>query len=271
MYVTGARKNIVDSNNSTTTPLSGGATFTGTGTDVSGYASVAITLYADVDSAASGMQFQFSTDNSNWDDSHDFMMDVSESDTRRFQFPVTAQYFRVVYTNGAGAQAAFRVQTILHTDNILTSIHRVGNTITTDRSAQLVKAVISGETTAGGGGTMVNAKVNPSGTLEVNATLNDMAGGATHTYGSASITTSATQILAANADRKGYWIQNAEAQGGSVLAVGDDGSITLTNCPVIDPRGSVQDSGIGVYTGAIYAISDASASSNNVRYWEWEE
>ena len=163
-----AASNLVDTNNSTTTPLGGGATFTGTGTDVSPYAAVAVTLYSDVDSGASGMTFQFSTDNSNWDDVHSFTMDVSDSDTRRFQFPVTAQYFRVVYTNGGGGQGAFRVQTILHRNNILTSIHNVGAALTTDRSAQLVRAVIAGETTAGGG-SMVNVKVSPSGALTMEA------------------------------------------------------------------------------------------------------
>jgi hypothetical protein len=170
--VTTKPDNTIDTNNSTTAPLSGGATFTGTGTDVSDYAAVACTVYADVDSGASGMQFQFSTDNSNWDDVYSFTMDVSDSDTRRFQFPVTAQYFRLVYTNGGGAQSAFRVQTILNRNNILTSIHRVGSTLTTDRSAQLVRAVIAGETTAGGG-TMVNVKVSPSGTLTVQAENDD--------------------------------------------------------------------------------------------------
>ena len=160
--------NTIDSNNSTTTPLGGGAAFTGTGTDVSDYASVAITLFADVDGATDGMSFQFSTDNSNWDDTIAFTMDVSDSNTRRFQFPVTAQYFRLVYTNGGGGQSAFRVQTILNRTNILTSIHRVSDSLTTDRSAQLVRAVIAGETTAGGG-SMVNVKVSPSGTLTVGA------------------------------------------------------------------------------------------------------
>jgi len=163
---------VVDSGNSTTTPLGGGATFTGTGFDCTGYSNVTITLYADVDSGTDGMQFQFSTDNTNWDDVYSFNMDVSDSDTRRFQFPVTARYFRVVYTNGAGAQSAFRVQTMVHRSNILTSIHRVDGTVTGDRSVQLMKSTIIGETTAGGGG-FVNVKVNPSGALTVEATSDD--------------------------------------------------------------------------------------------------
>jgi hypothetical protein len=136
---------VVDSNNSTTSTLGGAGVYTGTGTDLLGYSAVCVTLYADVDSAADGMTFQFSSDNSNWDDVYTFTMDVSSSDTRRFQFPVTARYFRIVYTNGGGAQSAFRVQTILHTANQLTSIHRLVDDMAQDRSAQVIKAVLFGK------------------------------------------------------------------------------------------------------------------------------
>lgn len=136
---------LISTNNSTTTPLGGGLSFTGTGDDCEGYSAVTVTIYADVDSATDGMTFQFSTDNTNWDDVYTFTMDVSASDTRRFQFPVTAQYFRVVYTNGAGAQSAFRVQTMLHSQNVLTSIHRLVDDMSQDRSAQVVKAVLFGK------------------------------------------------------------------------------------------------------------------------------
>jgi hypothetical protein len=112
------------------------------------------------------MQFQFSTDNTNWDDTNDFNLDTSVSSTRRFQFPVTAQYFRVVYTNGAVAQTAFRMQTILHSTDVLTSIHRIDTGLDNDRPVTVTKSVIAGETTAGGG-SFVNVKVTPSGALAI--------------------------------------------------------------------------------------------------------
>jgi hypothetical protein len=160
--------NVIDPNNSTSTPLGIGGVFTGIGTDVSDYNSVTIQLFADQDSATDGMCFQFSTDNVNWDDSNDYNLDVSVSNVRRFQFPVTAQYFRVKYDNGSVAQTEFRVQTILHNTDVLTSIHRLDTGLTNDRSVTVTKSVIAGETTAGGGA-FVNVKVNPSGSLEVNA------------------------------------------------------------------------------------------------------
>jgi len=161
-------ENLIDSNNSTTATLGAGATFTGTGTDVSKYAAVAITIFADQDSAVDGMQFQFSSDNTNWDEVNSYNLDISVSQTRRFQFPVTAQYFRFVYTNGATPQGTFRVQTIVHTTNVLTSIHRINTGLTNDRSVTVTKSVIAGETSAGGGA-FVNVKANPSGSLEVNS------------------------------------------------------------------------------------------------------
>ena len=142
-------KNVISTNNSTTSTLAGDATYTGTADDVSGYSTVTINIYADQDSAASGMQFQFSSDGTNWDDVYSFTLDASSSNDRRFQFPVTAQYFRFVYTNGSTPQGAFRVQTILHTQNTLTSIHRVDDVVTTDRSAELVKAVVAAKVAEG--------------------------------------------------------------------------------------------------------------------------
>ena len=115
------------------------------------------------------MQFQFSTDNTNWDETHNYTYNNSvDSTAREFQFPVHARYFRVVYTNGGVAQTHFRLQTILHGNNVLPLIIRVGDTIYGDRSATLVKSVLSGESSAGGG-TYANVKVSPSGSLEVNA------------------------------------------------------------------------------------------------------
>lgn len=157
---------MVDDGNSTTSNLGNGAVFTGTGRDVEGYSSVTITIHSDKDSASDGMQFQFSMDNTNWDDSYDFNLDESVSQTRRFQFPVTAKYFRVKYTNGTVTTTQLRIQTILHRTDVLTTVHRVDDIVIGDRSVNLVKSVIIGETTGGGGG-YVDVKVNPSGALTV--------------------------------------------------------------------------------------------------------
>lgn len=143
----------VDAANSTTTPLGISATFTGTGVDCLGYSAVTVTVKADQDSAVDGMLFEFSPDDTNWDDSNTFTFALTDG-SRRFQFPITARYFRVKYTNGSTGQGAFRVQTILHRQNTLTSIHRLVDDISPDRSATLVKAVIAAQS-AGSGDYMV--------------------------------------------------------------------------------------------------------------------
>jgi hypothetical protein len=90
---------------------------------------------------------------------------MAASDTRRFQFPVTARYFRVVYTNGGTIQGAFRVQTILHANNVLTSIHRLVSNTDPDRSAQLVKSAIIAQ--AAGSGDFVAVNATAGGNLKV--------------------------------------------------------------------------------------------------------
>jgi hypothetical protein len=142
---TGPWFSTVDEDNSVEGPsnqLGASGVFSPSGTDVSGYATVAITLHSDQDSAEDGMRFEFSIDGTNWDDVYKFNMVASQSQTRRFQFPVTAQYFRINYINGTTPTTEFRVQTILHRSNILTSIHRVQDVVRDDRSAQVMKEVI---------------------------------------------------------------------------------------------------------------------------------
>ncbi len=156
--------NAIDANNTSTSALSSAATFTGVGTDVSGYNAVTIHVKADEPSADSGMTFQFSTDNTNWDDIYRFTF----SDTagaRRFQFPVTAQYFRTVYTNGSSAQSAFRIQTILHATDVTQSIHRLGDTaLTGDRSVNVSKAAIVAQ--RGGTGNFIPVNATGGGNLQ---------------------------------------------------------------------------------------------------------
>jgi hypothetical protein len=153
---------LVSTNNSTTTPLGISGNFTGTGDDCLGYTSVTVQLFADQDGSTDGMLFQFSTDNSNWDESNTFTYTASEG--RSFQFPVHARYFRVNFTNGTTGQGVFRVQTLLHRQNVLTSIHRVADNLSPDRSATLVKAVVAAQ--AAGAGDFVPVQATSSGNFK---------------------------------------------------------------------------------------------------------
>jgi hypothetical protein len=138
------RRTKVDENNSTSTPLGIGGVYVGEAIDVSEYSTVTTSLYADASSADEGAQFQFSSDGINWDDTYNFTLNILESNTRRFQFPVTAKFFRIQYTNGSVAQTEFRVQTFLHPNSTITSIHRVDGDLVKDRSTTITKSVLAG-------------------------------------------------------------------------------------------------------------------------------
>lgn len=187
--------NLIDSNNSTTSTLAGDATYTGTGTDVSQYSSISIQLDSSHDSATDGMTFQFSTDDSNWDDVYPFTYTAADG-SRRFQFPVTAQYFRVVYTNGSVGQTHFRVQTILHTSDIITSVHRLVDDEKIDRSATLHKSAIIAQVNGSGDFTPIQA--NAAGVLKVGGSVDvdSIAGNVTIDSGTITSVTDITNPIA---------------------------------------------------------------------------
>jgi hypothetical protein len=156
--------NVISTNNSTTATLGISANFTGTADDVSDFSAVTIQLDASHDSATDGMTFEFSTDNSNWDDVYSFTYTAADG-ARRFQFPTSAQYFRINYTNGGTGQSHFRVQTILHRHPVTSSIHRAVDNVDPDRSAQLVKSVMLAQ--INGSGDFIPIQADASGNFKV--------------------------------------------------------------------------------------------------------
>jgi len=149
--------------NSTTSVLGSGGIFTGNWEDVLNHGIVIITVNASHDSATDGFSVQFSTDGANIDNTDEFSIPGGIGKT--FSFQAAARYIRVVYTNGATLQTYFRLQTIFKPSYAKPSSHRISDSLSLQDDAELVKAVIAGETTAGGG-SFVNVKVNPSGTLQ---------------------------------------------------------------------------------------------------------
>ena len=104
-------KALVDTANSSTTPLGGAGVFTGTAVDVSEYSIITVMMDADVDGMLS---MQLSTDGTNWDRAKVVVLDQTIGSGSVHTLEVVSQFFRVVFTNGAGAQAHFRLQTIYH-------------------------------------------------------------------------------------------------------------------------------------------------------------
>lgn len=101
--------NTVNSTNSSTTPLTGGATFTGEWTDVSGYNSTMVAVKADADGSYA---VQYSPDGVNADSVLTRYYRTAEINPPH-RFTNTRQYMRIVYTNGSSAQSVFRLQVML--------------------------------------------------------------------------------------------------------------------------------------------------------------
>lgn len=134
---------VVDTNNSTETPLLAGATFTGTAAEVLHFATIAIIVNADVASATNGMSIQFSDDGSDWHTGEQYT--ILAGATKFFTPPVWGRYFRIVYTNGATDQATFHIHTILKKTPIKWSSHNINDPIKDEDDAELIKAVITGK------------------------------------------------------------------------------------------------------------------------------
>jgi len=101
---------FVSTNNSTTTPLGGSATWTGTWEDISDYASISIIGTADV---AGTLYFDFSTDAATLSRAVQLSDGTSGSFGIHGLTPVS-KYGRARVVNGGGAQSSLDVQTILH-------------------------------------------------------------------------------------------------------------------------------------------------------------
>lgn len=103
---------IVSTANSSTATLGSGATFTGTSEDVKDFAIIVISVFADQVSGTDGLSVQQSSNGTNWDITDTYTIPASTGKT--FSFQPAARFLRVVYTNGATIQGAFRLQTIYH-------------------------------------------------------------------------------------------------------------------------------------------------------------
>jgi hypothetical protein len=82
------------------------------------------------------------------------------------------------------------------------------------------------------------------------------------------VSTAAVQVLASNASAKQRIITN---NGSTNIYLGRDGTVTTSGATMgikLIPNGTYFDSGFGLDTGDIYAIGDATSSSQNVSAWE---
>ena len=158
--------------NSTSTPLTSGASFTGVGEDVSNFGVISVAVYSNVASVSLGLEFQFSKDNSTWYTTDEYLYS-SVGNVKNYSLAPVLKYFRVHYTNDGSSQSTFFIETSYKQVYVKPSSHRIGDSVSGDDDAELVTAQLVGKTTSAGGG-YVSVKVNPSGTLAVGLTTNDI-------------------------------------------------------------------------------------------------
>jgi len=159
------------------TPLTGGGIYGTASYDITKYAVIQVGVFANVASATNGVKVEFSPDNVNWDHSHSTTYTASGTGVG-YVFNAEYKFMRVRYTNGATPQTTFRIQVILKKEPVKQSLYTISQAITGNMFAELGKNVIVGESTAGGG-SFVNVKVNPSGSLAVENTPVPNTGGYT--------------------------------------------------------------------------------------------
>jgi len=85
-------------------------------------------------------------------------------------------------------------------------------------------------------------------------------------YGAVNVTDTATLILAANVQRQGILLVNADED--DTVYLGMDASVTVANgLPFYSNSSRQMDRGFGLWLGPIYGICDTGAAAS-VRYWE---
>jgi hypothetical protein len=244
---------LVDSGNSSTATLTGGSTFTGTGHTTVGYGYIMLYIYADQNSATGGVTIQFSSDNSNFNDASTWTFTAGGSAPNNGQVFGTAargQYYRVVYTNGATNQGAFRLQAVLKSSPAAGDMVPLSVTPLGTEHGLLTKSSIVGLSSAGGG-SFVDVKVNPSGSLQTNSSTNDGAGTA---ITSNSTTTTATTGLDMNIRSI---LNTAPTTAGFLDIKGADGNVFVRQATAANLNATV----VGTGTFAVQATNSVSASA----------
>ena len=133
--------------NSTQNTLSIDESFTGSWEDTIDYGSVIVGIRTDQPSAEDGLRIQWSINGVDICDEDVFTIDANIG--KVFTFAPARRYFRVVYTNNGIAENSLSLETTLRRYYVKPSSHRIQDNIVSDDDAELVKAVITGQSPAG--------------------------------------------------------------------------------------------------------------------------
>jgi len=139
--------------------LSAGGTFTGTAEEVINHG--VIQVFIATVARAITFYMDFSTDNNTWYTGDTYTIAIGTDKT--FSFQCAARYFRIRLVNGILGSTVVTLQTILKPNYVKPSSHRIGDSISSDDDAELVKSVL----TANNGTTFTPITSTPSNNLRV--------------------------------------------------------------------------------------------------------
>lgn len=158
------------SENSSTTPLGANAEFVGGWQTTLDYSEVIVSVFADKDSATDGLKIEWSAMGDVAEENDEFTIYANVGKT--FSFPSHRQYVRVRYKNNGVAQTKFSMQTMVKRFASKGSSHRLLDPLSAQDDAIVTKSQIVGLTAAGGhAGELTDVKVNPSGALSIDGTV----------------------------------------------------------------------------------------------------
>lgn len=129
---------------STTATLGAAGVFTSSWVDIMRYPNISLTVQASHDSAALGVDVQFSRNCSAIGDSDKFTF-LAGYTSKQWSFGRMFQCVRVVYTNGATPQTSFALTVLGSRGVFKPSSHRIADAVVDDDDAELTKSIITAE------------------------------------------------------------------------------------------------------------------------------
>lgn len=226
----------VSTANSTTTPLSGGATFTGAWENILNYADISITVNSDSIATSAGLRIDFSTDGVNIDRSIQIDIQTGGDFT---SVAAQSKFFRIRITAGVAAQTYLRAQSVIN--GVATGIKAVplNDVLTSYSTAIVTKSSLIGRSSSGGG-TFVDVKANPSGALTVDASGSSVSiSGQTGTWGYVA-GVSGTPTLPANSKVLKISCTASSSTAGSLTINGGSSiPVPVSKQQIFEPKGNL--------------------------------
>jgi predicted small secreted protein len=157
--------NLISTLNSTTTVLSAGETFQGTGEDVSKYGRAGVSVWTPFGEKTKGtLTIEVSRDGVNYGGPSRSIEDTTTA--QPVMWEIVEQYFRIKYVNGAVVPTAFTIQTQYSVNGSILLGQQLGDTLSDGISGIATVGTLQGKDN---NGDYNLAKVDANGAVQVTA------------------------------------------------------------------------------------------------------